>query len=117
MRKAYVLYKDGLMEDLQDPEEAAAYLNAALEEGSREAFLMALRDVAEARGMSRVAATARLNRVSMYRMLSKRGNPQLSSLTSLLEEMGLTLAVEVKKRTPTRRAAAGAKGKRTANSL
>ena len=96
MTRTSANYRQGLLQDLADPAEAAAYLNAALEEGSQEAFLMALRDVAEARGMSSVAQRADLNRESMYRMLSKRGNPRLSSLAVLLEEFGLKLTVEIK---------------------
>jgi hypothetical protein len=48
MRKPSARYREGLQEDLRQADEAAAYLNAALEEGSQEAFLLALRDVAEA---------------------------------------------------------------------
>ena len=96
MRRTSASYRQGLLQDLAAPAEAAAYLDAALEEGSQEAFLMALRDVAEAHGMSGVAQGADLNRESMYRMLSKRGNPRLSSLAALLEELGLKLTVETK---------------------
>ena len=95
MNKVTAAYRDGLMEDLSDPEEAAAYLNAALEDGSQEVFLTALRDVAEARGMSLTAGRAHLDRANMYRILSAKGNPQLSSLSSLLRGVGLRLAVEV----------------------
>jgi len=96
MSKPSASYRQALLHDLGDPEEAAAYLNAALEEGSQEAFLMALRDVAEAHGMSDVARRADLNRESMYRMLSRRGNPRLSSLAVLLDELGLKLTVETR---------------------
>lgn len=37
-------YQKDLIEALKDPAEAAAYLNAALEEGDRETFLLALRN-------------------------------------------------------------------------
>jgi len=94
--KASVSYLEGLREDLQDPEEAAAYLDAAMEEGSQEAFLLALRDVAEARGLSQVAREASLNREHLYRALSEKGNPQLSNLFSLLDSVGLRLRVAVK---------------------
>jgi probable addiction module antidote protein len=97
MKKTSVSYEEGLKVGLADPKEAAAYLNAALEDGSEEVFLMALRDIAEARGMARLAKEAALNRESLYRMLSKKGNPALSSLTTLLETLGLKLAVEVKR--------------------
>jgi len=96
MTKPSVKYENGLKKALANPEEAAAYLNAALEDGSQDVFLMALRDVAEARGLTRLARETSLNRENMYRILSEKGNPQLSSLNALLDSLGLKLAVEVK---------------------
>lgn len=90
------LYEVGLNEDLRDPKEAADYLNAAIEDGSQDVFLLALRDVAEARGIASVAREAMLNRENAYRILSEKGNPQLASLVALLDALGLRLAVEVK---------------------
>ncbi len=88
-------YQQDLIESLKDPCEASAYLNAALEEGDREVFLLALRNVAEAKGgMAALAEKAHLSRESLYRMLSERGNPEIKSLISLLHAMGLRLAVE-----------------------
>jgi len=89
-------YRESLLQSLQDPQEAAAYLTAALDEGERATFLLALRDVAEARGISALAAKAQLNRENLYRMLSEHGNPQLDSLTALLNALDLRLAVAVK---------------------
>lgn len=67
-------YQKDLIEALKDPCEAAAYLNAAIEEGYREVFLLALRNVAEANGgMGAVAAKANLSRESLFRMLSRGG--------------------------------------------
>jgi probable addiction module antidote protein len=80
----------------EDPEEAAAYLNAALEDGDQQVFLLALRDVAEARGIGKLAGETSLNRESMYRMLSKQGNPRLTSLDAVLDALGLRLGVTVK---------------------
>jgi probable addiction module antidote protein len=94
MSEPFVDYKIGLLEDLQDPNEALAYLNAALEDEDPRVFLLALRDVAEAKGMSEVARGAQLNRENLYRMLSLNGNPQLSSLTALLRSIGLRLAIQ-----------------------
>ena len=96
MKKTTASYHDSLMKDLADPKEAAAYLNAALEDGAQDGFLLALRDIAEAKGMSRLSRNTKLNRESLYRMLSSKGNPQLSSLESILESAGLRLAVEVR---------------------
>lgn len=93
MREPAVEYKGGLLKRLADPEYALGYLNAALEDGDQEVFLLALRDVAEARGVSQLAREAQLNRENLYRMLSPNGNPQLSSLTALLRSLGLRLAI------------------------
>jgi len=95
MNQLTAKYEEGLKAALADPDEAAAYLNAALEENDQEVFLLALRDIAEARGVSKVAQQAALNRENLYRMLSPVGNPQLSSLNALLRSLGLRLAVEV----------------------
>ncbi|MCK4516164.1 MAG: putative addiction module antidote protein [Spirochaetaceae bacterium] len=96
MTRTSVDYESGLKEALADPEEAAAYLNAALEDNSQDVFLMALRDVANAHGLTRLARETLLNRENMYRILSENGNPQLSSLRTLLDSLGLKLAVEPK---------------------
>lgn len=89
-------YTDGLSERLQEPGYATAYLSEALKEGSQEVFMLALRDVAKARGISNIAKESNLNRETMYRMLSEKGNPNLSSLNKLLNTLGLTLSVEMK---------------------
>lgn len=82
-----------------DSRKAVAYLNAAMEEGDRELFLLALRNVAEAHGgMAAVSEKAKLNRESLYRMLSRKGNPEIKSIPSLLNSMGLKLTVEPKSR-------------------
>ena len=89
-------YQDELLKALEDPEEAAEYLNAALEEGDKDTILLALRNVADAHGgVAKVADGAGLNREHLYRMLSRQGNPALSSLTALLGALELRLAVSV----------------------
>ena len=93
-------YQKDLIESLKDPCEAAAYLNAAIEEGDRSVFLLALRNVAEAcGGMAALAEKANLSRESLYRMLSKKGNPEIKSLYTLLHAMGLRLAIEAEPHT------------------
>jgi probable addiction module antidote protein len=93
-------YHDTLLERLKDHDYAVAYLNAAIEESlkgdeeSQKLFLNALRNVAEAQGsMSNLAKRAHVRRESLYRMLSKEGNPELNTLNSLLNAMGFSLNV------------------------
>ena len=95
MKKITEKYENNLKEDLRDPVEAAEYLNAALEDGAQEVFLMALKDVANAKGISEIARDTKLNRENLYRILSTQGNPKLKSLNSVLHSVGLKLSIEV----------------------
>lgn len=99
MTKKLTNYQEDLIEVLKDPREAAEYLNAAIDDGDKEVFLLAMRNVAEAHGgMSVVARKARMNRESLYRMLSKKGNPELKSVFNLLHVVGLKISIEPEKR-------------------
>ena len=105
------LQAEWLNAQLRDPELAVAYLNAALAEGDQAAFMLALRNVAKARGG--VAAMARetgMNRVALSRTLSESGNPELRSLTRILEASGLAFLV-VPKSKPKRIRRPHARGK------
>jgi probable addiction module antidote protein len=80
-----------LSDRLTDPEQAAEYLTACYEEGP-EVFLIGLRDVVEAQGgMACAAKLSHLNRESLYRLVSRKGNPRLSSLNAVLSALGLKL--------------------------
>jgi probable addiction module antidote protein len=83
-------YKVGLNERLKDPVYAAGYLNAARRE-SQSVFLLALRDVVQAHRISKIAADAGVNRETLYRTLSPRGNPTLATLEGILEPLGVEL--------------------------
>lgn len=87
-------YKDHLYKRLKNPKDAAAYLNAALEDEDPNVFLIALKDIAEAKGgISRLAKEAELNRESLYRTLSARGNPRLHSLIAILHACKLNISI------------------------
>jgi probable addiction module antidote protein len=87
-------YREGLLQSLKNPEEAAHYLNACFEDDDLSVFLLALRDVADAHGgMLALSRETCLNRESLYRMLSKSGNPSLESLAAVLKAWGLRLSV------------------------
>ncbi len=90
-----VPYRDSLLKALKNPEDAAQYLNASLQEEDPRMFLMALRDVADAHGgIGQLAESSQLNRESLYRTLSESGNPSLISLAAVLNSLGLRLAVQ-----------------------
>jgi probable addiction module antidote protein len=87
-------YDDLLMEMLKDEERALAYLNAALDEQDPRVFLIALRNVTQAQGgIAKVAAHSGLNRESLYRALSNKGNPSVQTLAAVLGALGARLGV------------------------
>jgi len=102
-------FDDHLHEKLRDPEYAITYLETAMEDGIEE-FLYALREIACAQegGIQHIAEQAQLGRESMYKSLSKRGNPRIKTLDSILSAIGLQFSI-----TPTRTNVRGATKPRT----
>jgi probable addiction module antidote protein len=80
----------------ENPKFAAEYLKAALEDTEEPGVLLiALRRIAEARGgIAKVAKAAGIERESLYRALSAKGNPRLSTLVAVTKAVGLKLTVE-----------------------
>lgn len=87
---------DDVMADVfrDDPDYAAALLNSVFEDGEQGELLAVLRIMTKAfGGMQAVAEQAELNPTQLYRVLSKKGNPTLSTLRAILHTMGLRVAV------------------------
>ena len=89
-------HDDAMTELFQDdPALSVAYLNSRIEGGDQADLLVALRQMTKAYGgVTAIAEKANLNPTQLYRTLSAEGNPGLSSLSSILNAMGLRLAVE-----------------------
>jgi probable addiction module antidote protein len=86
-----------LKELLKDPLEAANYLRVAYGDPDKRVFLLALKDVIEARAsISKIARLAKLDRRHLYVMLSKDGNPEWFSVNRLLNVLGIQLSFEPK---------------------
>ena len=93
---------------LDTEKKQAAYITAALETGDADFVRDALGIVAKARGMSKVAKAADLNRESLYKALGETGNPEFSTVMHVMRALGLTLAARPAqtKRTARKRRAA-----------
>jgi probable addiction module antidote protein len=92
-------YHDDLIEALREPKEAYAYLQVALDEyqedNDADALLVALRNVAEARGgITKLAKKTHLNRQNLYKALSKAGNPRLDTFGLILKGLGFHLSIQ-----------------------
>ena len=78
---------------LDNEETIAEYLAAALEDPDPDAFLVAVRDVAKARGITSVAAKAGLGRESLYKTLSPGAKPRFDTVRRLLVALDVRLDV------------------------
>jgi probable addiction module antidote protein len=80
-------------EYLDNEETIAEYLSAALEEPNPEVFLLAVRNVAKARGIAKVAQDSGLGRESLYKALSPGAKPRYETVRKLMDALGLKLTV------------------------
>ncbi|MFH0739533.1 MAG: addiction module antidote protein [bacterium] len=92
-------FKDYHLEKLSGTNEAKRHLKVALEEyekdGDATAFLLALKDLAQAQGgFSYLAEKTNLNRQNLYKALSEKGNPRLNTVEAILRCFGFRLSIE-----------------------
>src|SRR5216684_2300085 len=94
-RKTSISHDDAMVRRLRkDAKFAAEYLKAALEDEDEPRVLLALRHLAQAQGIAKVAKAAGIERESLYRAFSVRGNPRPSTLVAVTKAIGLKLTVE-----------------------
>ena len=78
--------------DYLDSEEGISeYLSVALEDPDPEMFLMAVRNVARARGMTQLARDAGLGRESLYKALRPGAKPRYETVAKLVAALGMKL--------------------------
>lgn len=92
-------YKDGLIEDLKNQNEAQAYLEASLlayeEDGNTDALLLALGQVAKAQGgIGKLAKRTDVSREHLYDLLASKHTPRLDTTISILSALGFRLRLE-----------------------
>tara|TARA_R110000868_G_scaffold69261_1_gene204196 strand:- start:70062 stop:70379 length:318 start_codon:yes stop_codon:yes gene_type:complete len=93
-------YDQWLYGKLKNKRYALAYLEGALKEyeidNNTEAFLLAFRDIAKAQGgIAELAKKTNLNRESLYKTLSSKGNPKLETLITLLKGLGFRFSLKL----------------------
>ena len=78
-------------EYLQSEEEITSYLNEAFSTNDNQIIVAAIGDVARARGMGKVAEDAVCGRESLYKSLSKNGNPSFETVLKVMSALGYSL--------------------------
>ena len=101
----YRKFKDYHIEQLRDPDDAKIYLSVAIEDYGKDedidAFLLAIRDVAEAQGgISKLAERLSLTDEGLSKVLSENGNPQLNTIREILHELGFKFSIEARENRP-----------------
>ncbi|MFY9347197.1 MAG: addiction module antidote protein [Orrella sp.] len=81
-------------EFLEDEETIADYLNMALEDPNPEMFLLAVRNIARARGMTQLARDTGLGRESLYKALSEGAKPRYDTILKVVRALGVKLLAE-----------------------
>ena len=81
-------------EFLEDEETIAEYLNMALEDPNPEMLLLAVRNIARARGMTQLARDTGLGRESLYKALSEGAKPRYDTILKIVRALGVKLHAE-----------------------
>ncbi|MDR0997133.1 MAG: putative addiction module antidote protein [Zoogloeaceae bacterium] len=80
-------------EFLKDEEEIAGYLQAILEENDPALLVVALGDIARARGMNAIAREAGIGRESLYKALRPGAKPRFETIAKVCAALGAKLTV------------------------
>ena len=78
---------------LDNEETIAEFLTASMEDPNPDVFLMALRDVARARGMADLAKSSGLGRESLYKALTPGSKPRYETILKVMHGLGVALQV------------------------
>lgn len=89
-------FDEHLESDLKDPEMAAYFINAAVEEHDPSYLKVALGKVVRIHGVTEISKMAKLNRESIYKMLGPDSNPGFENIIEILDACGLEIAVQPK---------------------
>ncbi|MGP5465220.1 addiction module antidote protein [Pseudomonas helleri] len=81
-------------EYLTNEETITEFLTASLEDPNPDVFLQALQEVAKARGMSKLARDAGMNRESLYKALAPGAKPRYDTVLKVMNALGVKLTAQ-----------------------
>lgn len=81
-------------EYLKTEQDIIDYLDAAAETGDPALMQAAIGDVAKARGMGQIAKEAGVGRESLYKSLSKDGNPSFATILKVVHALGGRISIQ-----------------------
>jgi probable addiction module antidote protein len=78
-------------EHIKTEKDVVAYLDAALEDGDPAVVASILGYIARSKGMAKIAKKTGLGRESLYKSLSKGGNPGFLTVLKVVQALGYKL--------------------------
>ena len=88
------LKKFDVSDYLDDEEMIAEYLSVILENGDQELLLLAIGDIAKAKGMTQIAKRTGLGRESLYKALAPGAKPRFETIIKVLKALDIDLAIK-----------------------
>lgn len=82
---------------LTTKESIAEYLSAALEANDFNHFKYALSQVAKSKGMTEISKKTGIPRITLYKMLDEKGNPEFKTMITLINSLDVNLTIIPKK--------------------
>ena len=79
---------------LNDDEAIAEYVSAVLETEDSDLLLLALSDIARARGMAQIARDSGLGRESLYKALAPGAKPRFDTIIKVARALGVRLSAQ-----------------------
>jgi probable addiction module antidote protein len=90
------LYDWDMADHINTKEEVFAYLEGALEENDMETFFDVVGAIARSEGMAKIAKDLGLNRESLYKSLSREGNPSFATIAKVIDALGYKIEIKQK---------------------
>lgn len=78
---------------IKTEKDVVAYLDAAFEDGDLALIAEVLGDIARSKGMAKIAKKTGLGRESLYKALSKDGNPEFMTVLRVVQALGYRLTI------------------------
>ena len=79
---------------LNDDEAIAEYISVVLETDNPDLLLLALSDIARAKGMAQIARDTGLGRESLYKALAPGAKPRFDTIVKVARALGVRLSAQ-----------------------
>ena len=94
MHKPEKLTEWNILDDLDDDEKMTLYLEAAAEDPDPNFIIMALNDVARAKGINKLAREMGVSRESLYKSFNGETKPRFETVHKALRSLGFQLTIK-----------------------